>query len=189
MLAFRIDEEHQSVVLLTQVFQENLCRFAVGLLHVIDEELLKVARYNPSRMLRQRQARDVLLGLLKGVEHGAIALQDAFAQVLADGFLLNKHLCGRDVSVYEVGVVHLHTLLVADELCDVLHTKDVLQKIGPEHLRLALLVSFAFPTLGELGGGCLYLLLCLHCIACFRYKDTKKNQKRSIRIIHIRGES
>ena len=55
------------VVFLFQIGQFDFLRIAVGLFHVIDIELLKIAGDNPAWMLGERELCNVLLGLLKGL--------------------------------------------------------------------------------------------------------------------------
>ena len=65
MLAAGIRQEGQTVILLFQIGKQDLFRFAAGLLHVVDMKLREVARHHPARVPRERQLRDIALGLLK----------------------------------------------------------------------------------------------------------------------------
>lgn len=102
MFVVAIYEKEQSIVFLSQVFQQYLLRLAVGLLHVVDEKLREIACNNPSRMFRHWQADNISACLLKGIERLAVALQYAFSQVFAQRFLLYQHSCGRYAPVDEV---------------------------------------------------------------------------------------
>ena len=77
------------------------------------------------------------------------------------------HAGGADVCVDEVGLVDLHLFFVADEVGDVLHTKDVGQQVGPENLRFSFLIASACPSLGEVRCRCCHLFLSLHVMGCF----------------------
>ena len=66
VLALFVDEELQAIVFLAQVLEQYLLRLAVGVLHVVDQELLKVAGHNPPRMLRYGHADHIAACLLEG---------------------------------------------------------------------------------------------------------------------------
>ena len=83
MLAIVVNEKHQTVVLLTQVLQQDAFWLAVGTLHVINQKLREVACHDPTGMSRHGEAHHIASCLLERVEHGAVALRDALTQVLA----------------------------------------------------------------------------------------------------------
>ena len=150
MLALHVDEELQAVVLLREVLEQYLLGFAVGLLHVVDEELLEVARDNPARMLAHGQAHHVAPCLLEGVQQRAVALQDALAQVFAQRLLLDEHARRRYAGIDEVGGVHHAVVFEADEaIGGGRDAKHVLEQVEPERLRLAPFVAAAPPAFGK----------------------------------------
>ena len=115
MLALRVNEEMQAVILLAQILQEYLLRLAVGLLHVVDQELGEVAGHNPPCPLAVGQLGVISLTLLEGCQQRAVALFDGCPQVLSKRFLLDNHFGRGQVYVNEVCLVHLHLFLEADE--------------------------------------------------------------------------
>ena len=68
VFALLVNEELQAVVLLSQVFEPDFFRFSVGLVHVVDQELLEVAGHNPLRMFVHGHVGHIPLGLLEGIE-------------------------------------------------------------------------------------------------------------------------
>ena len=161
VLLLVVDKECQAVVLLAQVLEQDLLGLPIGPLHVIDEKLLKIARHNPARMLRQRHVGHIALGLLVGGEHRAVALLDGGTQVLAQRLLLNEHARRGDVTVDEVGGIDLDLFLITDKLRRVLHAIDQRQQLGPEQLALALLIALSRPALGKPRCGLCNLFLAL----------------------------
>ena len=167
VLALHIDKEPEPIVFLAEVLQQDALRFAVGLLHVIDKELGKVASYNPSRPLGIGQLGRIAFCLLEGSEALAVALSDGCTEVLVDGLLLDEHTRRADMAVDEVGGIHLHLFLVANEVGNVLHAEDVLEQVGPEYLGVPFLVAAPFPSQGKFRCSRSNLFLCFHSLACY----------------------
>ena len=164
VVAALVDEELQAVVVGAEVPEQDALRLALGVLHVVDVELGKVARHDPFGVLRDGQAEDIALCLLKRRQLPAVALKDGLAQVLAQALHLDHRAGGGYHHVDERGVVELHLLLEADKLRRLLHAIDVLQEVEPEPLALPFLISLSCPPLGELHGRRFLLLLCVHLI-------------------------
>ena len=74
-----VHKELQAIVFFRQILQEDLFRFAIRLVHVINQELREVAGDNPTRVLVHRQFNDVAFCLLKRIQKRTIRLFDCFA--------------------------------------------------------------------------------------------------------------
>ncbi len=154
-----VHKERQTVIFLFQIGQLDLLGIAVGLLHVIDIKLLEVAGDDPTRVLGERQLRDVFLGLLEGIEHRAVRLPDGLVQILPGALLLDHDFRLGDIAVDKAGgAVQLHLVFKSDELFRLDHTKDVTKQSEPKLLAFSLLISFAFPIFRK--GFCRGFLLC-----------------------------
>ena len=77
-------------------------------------------------MLGERKLRNVLLGLLEGVEHGAVRLPDWLVQILPGAFLLDHNLCLGNVAVDKTGrTVQLHLIFKRNELLRLGNTENI----------------------------------------------------------------
>ena len=162
MLVLDINEELQPIILLAQILKQYFLRLAVGLLHVVDQELREIASHDPAGMFAQRHVGYIALGLLKGIQHRAVALKNTFAQVFAQRFLFDKHAGGGNMPIDKVGLIHFHLLFIADKGTGILNPEYLCEQLCPEQLRVALLRSAPSPSLGEFLGCCSHLFLSLH---------------------------
>ena len=92
MFALGVDQELQTIVLRSKVFQQYLLRFAVGLVHVVDQKRLEVTRHHPFGVLTLTHVHDIKFRLQER-SYVAIATLHWFAQVDIDGLLLDEYLC------------------------------------------------------------------------------------------------
>ena len=128
VLVLLLDEEVETIKFLFQVFQQHFFRLAVGLLHVVNEELGKVAGDNPAGPAWVRKLGGVSLGLLKWCQGAAVGLLDRFAEVFAKALLLYHYFGSRDKSVDEASVVKGYLVLKGYVFGRVLNTKDFKQQ-------------------------------------------------------------
>jgi len=141
----RVRKEFQAVQFVGEVFQEQRLRFGVRLLHVVDQELGKIAGHDPAGTARIRQVDGVALRLLEGSQDASVTLRNARTQRLAEALLLDKHMRRGNVAVDEaMGGVDVRLVL---ELYERFWTwnAECPQEREPEGLALPLLVALAFP--------------------------------------------
>ena len=122
-----LGDEREAVIILFQIGQSDLRRFGERALHVVDQEGLKVAGDDVTRVQIEGKIRDVLFRLLEGRKDRSVALFDAFAQVLVAALLLDHHARGGDVRVDEVHVLIEHGVLELDELLGLFHAENAAQ--------------------------------------------------------------
>ena len=69
-------------------------------------------------------------------------------------------------------------------ILQILHAEDIAQKVNPERLRFAFLVTSVLPSLRKLSGGGSPLLICFHRLYCFlnftsaKIQNISENKKR-----------
>ena len=135
-----------------------MVRLTIGILHIVDVELGKIAGDNPSRVLRHLERHGITLSLLEWGELCAIGLRNGLPQVFAKRFLLNHHARGWYHHIDERSVVELCLLLKLQEQRRIFHAEHLGDEFGPEHLAFALFIATPFPATCKFPG-CLSLLL------------------------------
>ncbi len=104
-------------------------------------------------MLRYRQGNYITASLLERIEQRAITLSDASTQILAQRFLLYQNFSGTNTTIYEVRGIHHSMVFKSDKAIRwCFNAKDIRKQINPKGLRLAPLISSAFPPLCKFSG-------------------------------------
>ena len=162
--------ERQAVELLFQIFQQNLLRCAVGLLHVVHQKTFEVAGDNPARHLRARQSGGVAVRLHERCQHFAVRLSVGFSQVDVAAFLLDKHARVFDVGIDKRGVPELHALFKFDDIFGIFHPENRMQKPNPKVVSFRFFIAPSRPLLGKTAC-CQLLLLLIHAkLRCCRFQ-------------------
>ena len=94
MLVAGFHKEAKAVVFAPEVAEFHTLWLTIGILHIVDVELGKIASHNPSRVLRHRYIYGISLCLLEWGKFSAISLGNGLSQVFAERLLLNHHACG-----------------------------------------------------------------------------------------------
>ena len=91
-LALFFHKESKAVVFLGQVAELDALGLSRGLLHIVDQKLLKITGDDPTGALGVGERGGVPLGLLEGVEQSPIGLANGTAEVEPLLFLFNENV-------------------------------------------------------------------------------------------------
>ncbi len=94
-----INKKLQSVIVFRQIFQKNLFRLTVRLLHIVNKKLREITGHYPPRTFRVWQFRGVTFSLLERRQHRTVRLLDSFSQVFTEAFLLNHNVRTLNIAI------------------------------------------------------------------------------------------
>nr|WP_302451252.1 hypothetical protein [Acidaminococcus fermentans] len=160
--AFFIDQEIQPVVFLGQVLQQELFRFPLGVVHIINQELLEVAGNHIFGVHADREFGNVPFGLLKWVQQGTIRLLDGCFQVLVPAFLFNHYMGRGNHPINEAGVIQMDLVLKADIPFRVGYPINVTKEGKPELLTFSLFIAFILPIFCKILSCLSFLIFHVH---------------------------
>ena len=122
----------------------------LGHIHVVDPELMEIARDDVLRPLTDRQCLVVLESLLIDALEGAPMPFIRFIQCDAARLLLDHHAHGRNprIDIERIPLLFmLACVFEADVLLRILHAKDITQEREPEWRGLPVLLALSAPVL------------------------------------------